>query len=78
MFTYQMLPYGEQHPCEVGKRQENLAKNRFKTTFPCRFLLKRITLKKTYKKINNLYFHIHVHIMGLFCYLGTAENTLMP
>uniref|UniRef100_K1QTY8 protein-tyrosine-phosphatase n=1 Tax=Magallana gigas TaxID=29159 RepID=K1QTY8_MAGGI len=29
-----MLPYGEQHPCEVGKRQENLAKNRFKTTFP--------------------------------------------
>lgn len=43
MFTHQMLPYGEQHPCEVGKRQENLVKNRFKTTFPCRFLLKRIT-----------------------------------
>ncbi|XP_034321090.2 receptor-type tyrosine-protein phosphatase epsilon [Magallana gigas] len=31
---YAMLPYGEQHPCEVGKRQENLVKNRFKTTFP--------------------------------------------
>ena len=32
-----MLPHGEQYPCDVGKRQENLPKNRFKTTFPCTF-----------------------------------------
>ena len=34
-YTQQMLPHGEQYPCDVGKRQENLPKNRFKTTFPC-------------------------------------------
>ena len=32
-----MLPHVEQYPCDVGKRQENLPKNRFKTTFPCTF-----------------------------------------
>nr|XP_034321094.1 receptor-type tyrosine-protein phosphatase epsilon-like [Crassostrea gigas] len=42
---YSMLPYGEQHPCEVGKRQENLAKNRFKTTFP--YDHSRVILKGT-------------------------------
>eukprot|EP00105_Crassostrea_gigas_P017835 XP_011435764.2 PREDICTED: receptor-type tyrosine-protein phosphatase epsilon-like [Crassostrea gigas] len=42
---YAMLPYGEQHPCEVGKRQENLAKNRFKTTFP--YDHSRVILKGT-------------------------------
>ncbi|XP_078328087.1 receptor-type tyrosine-protein phosphatase kappa-like [Crassostrea virginica] len=31
---YVMLPYGELYPCDVGKRQENLPKNRFKTIFP--------------------------------------------
>ncbi|XP_062574203.1 receptor-type tyrosine-protein phosphatase epsilon-like isoform X3 [Saccostrea cucullata] len=31
---YATLPYGEIHKCDVGKRNENLAKNRFKTTFP--------------------------------------------
>ena len=36
-YTQQMLPHGEQFPCDVGKRQENLPKNRFKTTFPCTF-----------------------------------------
>lgn len=32
---FQLLPYGEKYPCSVGKRPENAAKNRFKTTFPC-------------------------------------------
>ena len=32
----QMLPAGEEHPCDAGKRQENLPKNRFRTTFPCK------------------------------------------
>nr|XP_022292874.1 receptor-type tyrosine-protein phosphatase epsilon-like isoform X2 [Crassostrea virginica] len=31
---YTMLPYGEQFLCDVGKRQENLPKNRYKTIFP--------------------------------------------
>ncbi|XP_078328331.1 uncharacterized protein LOC111112065 isoform X4 [Crassostrea virginica] len=31
---YAMLPHGEQHPCDVAKRQENIPRNRFKTTFP--------------------------------------------
>ena len=31
-----MLPAGEEHPCDVGKRQENFPKNRFRTTFPCK------------------------------------------
>nr|XP_022310747.1 receptor-type tyrosine-protein phosphatase epsilon-like isoform X2 [Crassostrea virginica] len=31
---YAAILYGERHPCEVGKRPENLQKNRFKTTFP--------------------------------------------
>ncbi|XP_061165603.1 receptor-type tyrosine-protein phosphatase epsilon-like [Saccostrea echinata] len=28
------LPYGEQHKCDAGKKEENIIKNRFKTTFP--------------------------------------------
>lgn len=32
---FQLLPYGEKYPCSVGKRPENVTKNRFKTTFPC-------------------------------------------
>ncbi|XP_056002938.1 receptor-type tyrosine-protein phosphatase alpha-like isoform X5 [Ostrea edulis] len=31
---YAILPYGEQHKCDAGKRPENVSKNRFKTTFP--------------------------------------------
>uniref|UniRef100_A0A8W8M3E8 protein-tyrosine-phosphatase n=1 Tax=Magallana gigas TaxID=29159 RepID=A0A8W8M3E8_MAGGI len=31
---YSLLPYGEKYPCSVGKRPENVTKNRFKTTFP--------------------------------------------
>ena len=32
------LPSGEIHPCEAGKKPENIPKNRFKTTFPCKLL----------------------------------------
>nr|XP_022306912.1 receptor-type tyrosine-protein phosphatase T-like [Crassostrea virginica] len=41
---YAMLPSGEQYPCDVGKQQENLPRNRFKTTFPydhSRIILRR-------------------------------------
>nr|XP_034318459.1 receptor-type tyrosine-protein phosphatase T isoform X7 [Crassostrea gigas] len=31
---YAMLLYGERYPCDVGKRTENVSKNRFKKTFP--------------------------------------------
>ncbi|XP_061165545.1 receptor-type tyrosine-protein phosphatase T-like [Saccostrea echinata] len=31
---YATLPYGENHKCDIGKRDENVPKNRFKTTFP--------------------------------------------
>ncbi|XP_078327527.1 receptor-type tyrosine-protein phosphatase epsilon-like [Crassostrea virginica] len=31
---YAGILYGERHPCEIGKRPENLPKNRFKNTFP--------------------------------------------
>uniref|UniRef100_A0A8W8NXZ0 protein-tyrosine-phosphatase n=1 Tax=Magallana gigas TaxID=29159 RepID=A0A8W8NXZ0_MAGGI len=31
---YATLPYGERHPCIIGKLPENIQKNRFKTTFP--------------------------------------------
>ncbi|XP_065924918.1 receptor-type tyrosine-protein phosphatase alpha [Magallana gigas] len=31
---YAMLPHGEQYQCDAGKSPNNLAKNRFKTTFP--------------------------------------------
>ncbi|XP_061165548.1 receptor-type tyrosine-protein phosphatase epsilon-like [Saccostrea echinata] len=31
---YATLPYGENYQCDIGKRNENLPKNRFKTTFP--------------------------------------------
>ena len=44
----QMLPAGEEHSCDVGKRQENVPKNRFRTTFPCKKLTTEITA------INNL------------------------
>ncbi|XP_062574199.1 receptor-type tyrosine-protein phosphatase alpha-like isoform X3 [Saccostrea cucullata] len=40
---YATLPYGERYKCEAGKREENLLKNRYKTTFPydhSRILLK--------------------------------------
>lgn len=33
-----MLPSGEQYPCDVGKKQENIPRNRFKTTFPCEYI----------------------------------------
>ncbi|XP_078328090.1 receptor-type tyrosine-protein phosphatase T-like [Crassostrea virginica] len=42
---YAMLPHGEQYPCDVGKRPENLPKNRFKTTFP--YDHSRVVLKGT-------------------------------
>ncbi|XP_078329023.1 receptor-type tyrosine-protein phosphatase epsilon-like [Crassostrea virginica] len=42
---YAMLPHGEQYPCDVGKRHENLPKNRFKTTFP--YDHSRVVLKGT-------------------------------
>nr|XP_022309640.1 receptor-type tyrosine-protein phosphatase epsilon-like isoform X5 [Crassostrea virginica] len=31
---YAALPYGEKHKCDVGKRPENILKNRFRTIFP--------------------------------------------
>lgn len=31
----QRLPVGNTSLCKEGKKQENLTKNRFKTTFPC-------------------------------------------
>ncbi|XP_065924911.1 receptor-type tyrosine-protein phosphatase alpha-like [Magallana gigas] len=31
---YAMLPHGEQYQCNAGKSPNNLAKNRFRTTFP--------------------------------------------
>ncbi|XP_062573439.1 receptor-type tyrosine-protein phosphatase alpha-like, partial [Saccostrea cucullata] len=31
---YATLLYGENYKCDVGKRTENIPKNRFKTTFP--------------------------------------------
>ncbi|XP_061194946.1 receptor-type tyrosine-protein phosphatase epsilon-like [Saccostrea echinata] len=31
---YATLPYGENHKCDIGKRSNNIPKNRFKTTFP--------------------------------------------
>lgn len=36
-YEFQAILYGERRPCEIGKRPENLQKNRFKTTFPCAF-----------------------------------------
>ena len=39
-----MLPYGEQFLCDVGKRQENLPRNRYKAILPC-------TLKKHFNLI---------------------------
>ena len=37
LYLPQMLPSGEQHPCEAGKEQDNIPRNRFKTTFPCEY-----------------------------------------
>ncbi|XP_061194963.1 uncharacterized protein LOC133203134 [Saccostrea echinata] len=34
---YATLPYGERYECDAGKSEENMAKNRFKTTFPCKY-----------------------------------------
>nr|XP_022294926.1 receptor-type tyrosine-protein phosphatase kappa-like [Crassostrea virginica] len=31
---FESLPFGEHQPCYVGKRQENISKNRYKTIFP--------------------------------------------
>lgn len=33
----QAIPRGELHPCNAGKRQENLSKNRYTTIFPCKW-----------------------------------------
>lgn len=35
---FQALPSGEQYKCEIGKKPENVPKNRYKTTFPCKFI----------------------------------------
>lgn len=40
MFTRQLLSAEEQHECCVGKRLENVPKNRYKTILPCTFLCK--------------------------------------
>nr|XP_022308467.1 receptor-type tyrosine-protein phosphatase T-like [Crassostrea virginica] len=31
---FKSLPYGERFPCDISKTEENMPKNRFKTTFP--------------------------------------------
>ena len=36
-----MLSAGEMFPCDVGKRKENVSKNRYKTILPCK---RRFTL----------------------------------
>ena len=38
LFYLKALPSGEINTCEVGKKPENIPKNRFKTTFPCKWL----------------------------------------
>jgi hypothetical protein len=37
-FSLQGIPYGEQShiPCDVAKLAQNMPKNRYKTTFPCK------------------------------------------
>ena len=44
-YEFQAILYGERHPCEIGKRPENLQKNRFKTTFPCAFCYISLNVK---------------------------------
>ena len=34
----QALPSGEKSKCDVGKKPENTSKNRYKTTFPCKYI----------------------------------------
>lgn len=46
MFTRQLLSAEEQHECCVGKRLENVPKNRYKTILPCTFFyVKFIAIK---------------------------------
>nr|XP_022305246.1 receptor-type tyrosine-protein phosphatase epsilon-like isoform X2 [Crassostrea virginica] len=42
---YAALPSGEIHRCDIGKKPENVPKNRFKTTFP--YDHSRVLLRKT-------------------------------
>lgn len=48
-----MLLYGERYPCDVGKRTENVSKNRFQKTFPCNNIITPPPKKKEIKEIND-------------------------
>ncbi|XP_078328337.1 receptor-type tyrosine-protein phosphatase kappa-like [Crassostrea virginica] len=74
---YAMLPAGEEHSCDVGKRQENLPKNRFRTTFPydhSRVVLKGNADSSDY--INACYIHGTSKPNQYIASQGPKDNTL--
>ncbi|XP_022306967.2 receptor-type tyrosine-protein phosphatase T-like, partial [Crassostrea virginica] len=71
---YAMLPYGEEHPCDAGKRPENLPKNRFRTTFP--YDHSRVVLKGTNDYINASFIHGTNKSNEYIASQGPKENTL--
>ncbi|XP_078328340.1 receptor-type tyrosine-protein phosphatase alpha-like isoform X2 [Crassostrea virginica] len=74
---YAMLPAGEEHPCDAGKRQENVPKNRFRTTFPydhSRVILSGSTDSSDY--INASYIHGTIKPNQYIASQGPKDNTL--
>ncbi|XP_078328720.1 receptor-type tyrosine-protein phosphatase T-like isoform X2 [Crassostrea virginica] len=75
---YAALPSGEIHTCEVGKKPENIPKNRFKTTFP--YDHSRVILKTTSEEasdyINANYIHGTNRPKEYIAAQGPRQNTL--
>ncbi|XP_056002093.1 receptor-type tyrosine-protein phosphatase epsilon-like [Ostrea edulis] len=71
---YATLPYGEQYPCEAGKKGENIVKNRFKTTFP--YDHSRIILKTRADYINANYIEGAERNKEYIAAQGPKEHTI--
>nr|XP_022307014.1 receptor-type tyrosine-protein phosphatase alpha-like [Crassostrea virginica] len=74
---FAMLSAGEEHPCDIGKRQENLPKNRFRTTLPydhSRVVLKGNANLSDY--INACYIHGTSKPNQYIASQGPKDNTL--
>ena len=73
----QLLPNGELHPCFVAKHEENIAKNRYKTTFPCEYIqTKLILLQYTYTMKKVFYFYLYIMCFYRIRYNNDTSNEL--
>ncbi|XP_078328937.1 receptor-type tyrosine-protein phosphatase T-like isoform X1 [Crassostrea virginica] len=66
---FALLPSGELHTCFVGKHKDNLAKNRYKTTFP--YDHSRVILKEEHESTDYINANYVKDVNGDIAYIAT-------